>query len=296
MNKLIKFATYTLICALLVGCGSNKKPKITEEEQKASEIAWQKGRAELLEREKNAEKEKLRIAEYRKEAGKRNAEKLKNLGFPSNFTEATISLNFLGTWSPFSTVDQWLGLMLENKKIQSLKRFTYQGNPGVFVKEENKPELGFIFRIEGKDAFPYAIQHLGQTSLVKINEHINFMTAISSYINQADLIGPNATEKNDGEPSWAAKITHLGLSLSDLTEAQKKEARVRSGVRVHAAVDAAARAGIREGDLILAVANNEVSSFQVFESLMARIDQTRPVSVLIRRGDRAQYVLIRPAP
>ena len=93
-----------------------------------------------------------------------------------------------------------------------------------------------------------------------------------------------------------AKIADLGLSLSDLSEAQKKEARVRSGVRVDAAVDAAARAGIREGDLILAVANTEVSSVQVFESLMARIDKSRPVSVLIRRGDGAQYVLIRPAP
>jgi serine protease Do len=92
------------------------------------------------------------------------------------------------------------------------------------------------------------------------------------------------------------KIAHLGLSLSDLSEAQKKEARVRTGVRVDAAVDAAARSGIREGDLILAVANTEVSSVQVFESLMARIDKTRPVSVLIRRGDGAQYVLIRPAP
>lgn len=94
----------------------------------------------------------------------------------------------------------------------------------------------------------------------------------------------------------AAKIAHLGLTLSDLSDAQKKEARVRTGVRVDAAVDAAARAGIREGDLILAVANTEVSSVQVFESLMARIDKTRPVSVLIRRGDGAQYVLIRPAP
>jgi serine protease Do len=46
----------------------------------------------------------------------------------------------------------------------------------------------------------------------------------------------------------------------------------------------------------LAVANTDVSSVQVFESLMSRIDKTRPVSVLIRRGDGAQYVLIRPAP
>ena len=93
-----------------------------------------------------------------------------------------------------------------------------------------------------------------------------------------------------------AKAQHWGLTLSDLTDAQKKEARVRSGVRVDAAVDAAARAGIREGDLILAVANNEVTSVKMFESLMSRIDKTKPLSVLIRRGDGAQYMLIRPAP
>jgi serine protease Do len=94
----------------------------------------------------------------------------------------------------------------------------------------------------------------------------------------------------------AANIQHLGLTLSDLTDAQKKEARIRSGVRVDVAVEAAARAGIREGDLILAVANTEIGSVKVFEALMSRIDKTRPVSVLIRRGDAAQYLLIRPVP
>eukprot|EP01030_Chromulinospumella_sphaerica_P000830 gene830-812_t len=54
-----------------------------------------------------------------------------------------------------------------------------------------------------------------------------------------------------------AAVQHLGLSVSDLTEAVKKEFRVRGGVRVDAAVDAAARAGIREGDLVLAIANTE---------------------------------------
>jgi serine protease Do len=84
------------------------------------------------------------------------------------------------------------------------------------------------------------------------------------------------------------------LSVSDLTEAVKKEFRVRGGVRVDAAVDAAARAGIREGDLVLAIANTEVTSVKEFDTLMSRIDKNRPVSVLIRRGDGAQYVLIRP--
>jgi serine protease Do len=93
-----------------------------------------------------------------------------------------------------------------------------------------------------------------------------------------------------------ATVEHLGLTLSDLSDEQRKEARVRAGVRVDAAVDAAARAGIREGDLILAVANAEVASVQLFETLVARMDKTKPVSVLIRRGNAADFVTIRPAP
>lgn len=85
-----------------------------------------------------------------------------------------------------------------------------------------------------------------------------------------------------------------GLMVSDLTDAQKKEFRVRGGVRVDAATDMAARAGIREGDLILAVANAEVTSLKDFELILTRVDKNRPINVLIRRGDGAQYVLIRP--
>jgi serine protease Do len=94
----------------------------------------------------------------------------------------------------------------------------------------------------------------------------------------------------------AANAQHWGLTVSDLTEAQKKESRVRGGVRVDAAVDAAAKAGIREGDLIVAIANTEVTSVKEFESIVSRLDKSRPASVLVRRGDGAQYVLIRPAP
>ena len=86
----------------------------------------------------------------------------------------------------------------------------------------------------------------------------------------------------------------FGLTVSDLTEAQKKEWRVRGGVRVDSATDAAARAGIREGDLVMAVANIEITSLKSFELVLSRLDKTKPISVLIRRGDGAQYVLIRP--
>ena len=42
----------------------------------------------------------------------------------------------------------------------------------------------------------------------------------------------------------------LGLAVSELTEAQKREAKIKGGVKVDAATEAAQRAGIREAGMI----------------------------------------------
>lgn len=94
-------------------------------------------------------------------------------------------------------------------------------------------------------------------------------------------------------PSAAAKS--MGLVLSDLTELQKKEFKVKGGVRIDAATDAAARAGLREGDVVLAVSNTEIANVKEFDAALAKTDKSKPVSLLFRRGDWAQYALIRPA-
>jgi serine protease Do len=109
-------------------------------------------------------------------------------------------------------------------------------------------------------------------------------------IEQEKLVSATAEKKS---PLTSAQ--HWGLTVSDLTELQRRDLRVRGGVRVDAAVDAAAKAGIREGDLIVAIANTEVASFKDFERIMSRLDKTRPTSVLVRRGDIVQYVVIRSA-
>ena len=96
------------------------------------------------------------------------------------------------------------------------------------------------------------------------------------------------------KPAPGAITQTLGLTVSDLTDAQKKELKLRGGVRVDAVAEPATRAGIQEGDVILALANLETPSVQVLEALMAKLDRSRPISLLIRRGEWAQYVVIRP--
>ena len=99
----------------------------------------------------------------------------------------------------------------------------------------------------------------------------------------------------DAKPKTSGAGLSVGLSVSDLTDAQKKELKLKGGVRVDASTDAAARAGIREGDVIIAIGNSEVSGVKDFEAVLAKADKSKPVPVLLRRGELATYLLIRPA-
>jgi len=103
-----------------------------------------------------------------------------------------------------------------------------------------------------------------------------------------------AQQRQEERPSSAAAAP-WGLAVTELSEAQKRELRVRGGVRIDSVAEAAARAGLREGDVILAVANTEVLNVRDFSAVLSRQDKNRPLSLLIRRGDMAQYVLVRPA-
>lgn len=88
----------------------------------------------------------------------------------------------------------------------------------------------------------------------------------------------------------------LGLAVSELSEAQMKELSLKGGVKVDVASEAAARAGMREGDIIVAIANSEVLNVKQFEAVVSKVAKEKTVNVLFRRGEWAQYALIRLAP
>jgi serine protease Do len=96
------------------------------------------------------------------------------------------------------------------------------------------------------------------------------------------------------KPPVAGPAQALGLVVAEVSDAQKKELKVRGGVRVETVQGAAARAGLQEGDVIVAIANTEITSVKEFEQALAKTDKTKPVNVLFRRGELAQFALIRP--
>jgi len=102
------------------------------------------------------------------------------------------------------------------------------------------------------------------------------------------------TGERENKTPPAATVSGLGLTVADLTDAQKRDLKIKNGVRVESVEGAAARAGIREADVLLSIENNEVTSAKQFEALVAKLDKSKAVTALVRRGDTVNFVIIRP--
>ena len=98
------------------------------------------------------------------------------------------------------------------------------------------------------------------------------------------------TEPKEG----AASKLPFGLTVSDTTEAQRKELRIRGGVRVEAVDGPASRAGLREGDVIVAFDNQEVTDAKQFSALVKKAEGTRPVPLVVNRGGSTNLLVLRP--
>jgi len=104
---------------------------------------------------------------------------------------------------------------------------------------------------------------------------------------------PRRTSDRD-ETKPVPTQTSLGVAVSDLTDIQKRELKIKGGVKVDSVEGAAARAGLREGDVVMAIDNTEISNAKQFEQLVAKADKTKPVTLLVRRGESANFVIVRP--
>lgn len=86
----------------------------------------------------------------------------------------------------------------------------------------------------------------------------------------------------------------LGLGVIDITDAQKKALGIPGGVVVTSAQGPAARAGLREDDVIVSVANEQINNLKSLEAVLVKQDKNKPLSILFRRGEWAQFTVIRP--
>ena len=81
-----------------------------------------------------------------------------------------------------------------------------------------------------------------------------------------------------------------GLALSELSAEQRRALDIDHGVLVEEATGDAARAGIRMGDVILAVNNIKIETVGAYRKAIASVPVGKSVAILVRRGDGSLYV------
>jgi serine protease Do len=85
----------------------------------------------------------------------------------------------------------------------------------------------------------------------------------------------------------------MGLQLGELSSDEKRQLDVSTGVLVLEAQGASARAGLRRGDVVLAIGNVNIHSVRQFDEVLKRIPKGHNVALLVRRGGNASYVAIK---
>ncbi len=110
-------------------------------------------------------------------------------------------------------------------------------------------------------------------------------------------VGEMPSEQTDApainkEPA-KPEANKIGLTLRELTSIQKKKLNGKNGLLVIDSAGAAAQAGIRRGDVILGLNNNETQSVDLFNKQINAVPSGKTVAVLVLRGDNTLYVPIK---
>ena len=104
------------------------------------------------------------------------------------------------------------------------------------------------------------------------------------------VLGELPTDDTLAESKSAKAYTRGGVVLAELTADQRRELKLNHGLLVEETTGDAARAGIRTGDVILAVNNTPMRSVEDFRNVINAVPKGRSAAILVRRGEGSLYV------
>ncbi len=96
--------------------------------------------------------------------------------------------------------------------------------------------------------------------------------------------------EEDAATKSSRSYSRGGLALSELSADQRRELKLDHGLLVESVTGDAARAGIRVGDVILAVNNGKVATVDAFRKAIAGVSKGKSAAILVRRGDGSLYI------
>ncbi len=200
----------------------------------------------------------------------------------------------------------WLGVAIQELTKELAESFGMKNNNGALiagVEKTGPAEKGgllagdVITKFDGKvittsNDLPRAVGATkpGKTVPVEILRKGTVKTvniAVGEMPNDPNEAAPAA------KPVPKAEVNKIGLTLKELTPAQKKKLNGKNGLLVIDSIGAAAQAGIRRGDVILGLNNSESQSVELFNKQINGVAAGKTVAVLVLRGDSTLYVPIK---
>jgi serine protease Do len=121
--------------------------------------------------------------------------------------------------------------------------------------------------------------------------------AITLNVTVAPMKGPEAVAKEtEAEEKAPTKLTQaLGLGVVSVPAEMQKKLRIKGGVLVKEVAESAVSSGIAEDDIVLAINDADITSAEQFVQVVTALDKTRPVGLMVRRGEQTQWLVIKPA-
>jgi serine protease Do len=192
----------------------------------------------------------------------------------------------------------WLGVVIQEVTADLAESFGLDRPRGALVAQVQEDSPASKAGLQASDVIltfnGMAVENSSDlprmVGLVKPGSRIPLEVWRKGKVQQLSVVlGEIPAEKQVAGES-ARSFSPGGLALSELGEDQRRALGIDHGVLVEDATGDAARAGIRTGDVILAVNNIKVASVAAFRKAIAAVPVGKSAAILVRRGDGSLYI------
>jgi serine protease Do len=89
------------------------------------------------------------------------------------------------------------------------------------------------------------------------------------------------------------QIDTLGLAVVEVPAARRSELSIQGGVLVQKVEGASERAGLRPGDIVLALGTTEIVNVNQYRTLTSKLEKGKTYGLLVRRDELTQWVTVK---